>query len=83
MPKAKHAITKTKPATVKTSPWLELLEELRTCDEADAERLLKLELARKPYARTSFLLRIHSRLNNLRYLREVNELRFGFPRRGQ
>lgn len=57
----------------KTLPtWRELNEQLRDCTEDDAKRLLKLAIRVK--AELRLLLRIHSRINRLRAMRERSEL---------
>lgn len=53
--------------------WINLNEELQTCDELTAASLLAEELAGR--RRKQFMLRIHSRFNKLRADRERDELR--------
>ena len=53
--------------------WLLLNDAMQEADEAECQRLLKVELKGK--RRKLFLLRIHSRLNKVRADRERAELR--------
>ena len=52
--------------------WIGLNEVLKTCTEDDANKLLQAEQDGKK--RRQFILRVHSRLNKLRYQRERKEL---------
>ena len=57
----------------KTLPtWRELNEQLRDCTEDEAKRMLRLAIRVK--AELRLLLRIHSRINRLRAMRERSEL---------
>lgn len=53
--------------------WVNLNDELQTCDEESAISLLNQE--KKGRARKQFMLRIHSRVNKLRAERERTELK--------
>ena len=53
--------------------WRGLNEHLMTADEAECQRLIKLE-QKGPRKSRTILLRIHSRLNSVRAHREREEL---------
>ncbi len=73
--KRKGARREATQASAVSSAWKALNDELRTADEARCEELLKVET--KGYNRQTFLLRIHSRLNKVRAVREREELKQG------
>ena len=67
---------KPKKPDVRLLTWLDLLQVLRTCAEEEAAELLASELtpAKDHTPRLSFARRIHSKVNSLRFEREVEEV---------